>query len=93
MVTNISRTIDYLKEQGMWTVGTHQDATEVYYDKDLKGPMAVIIGGEGKGMGQLVTSKCDFVVSIPMGGPINSLNASTSAAIIIYEIARQRLGK
>jgi len=93
MVTNISKTIDYLKTKGLWSVGTHQDAKEVYYKSDLTGPMAVIIGSEGKGMGHLVSTKCDFTVSIPMKGNINSLNASVSAAIVLYEVAKQRTEK
>ncbi|MBN2852507.1 MAG: 23S rRNA (guanosine(2251)-2'-O)-methyltransferase RlmB [Clostridia bacterium] len=93
MVTNISNTIEYLQGKGLWTVGTHQDAKDLYYQIDLKGPLAVIIGGEDKGIGPLIASKCDFMVSIPMKGKVSSLNASASAAVVIFEAARQRLKK
>ena len=89
-VTNISRTLDELKEKGFWVVGTHQDARELYYQAKLTGPLAVVVGSEGKGMGRLVSEKCDFTVRLPMLGHVTSLNAAVAGAILIYEIRRQR---
>ena len=91
VVTNLSRTIDYLKEKGLWTAGTHQEAKQEYYKANLKGPMLIIIGSEGKGISRLVSTKCDFMLSIPMKGKVTSLNASAAAAIIIFEVVKQRL--
>lgn len=88
-VTNISRTIDELKERGVWIAACDMDGDN-YTDADLKGAVAVVIGNEGKGISRLVKKKCDFVVSIPMMGKISSLNASNAAAILMYEIRRQR---
>ncbi|MFZ5828202.1 MAG: 23S rRNA (guanosine(2251)-2'-O)-methyltransferase RlmB [Bacillota bacterium] len=89
-VTNIARTLDELKEKGFWVVGTHQDARELYYQAKLTGPLVVVIGSEGKGMGRLVSEKCDFTVRLPMLGHVTSLNAAVAGAILIYEIRRQR---
>lgn len=89
-VTNTARTIDELKEQGFWVVGTHQDAKELYYQARLTGPLAVVIGSEGKGIGRLVAEKCDFMVRLPMLGNVTSLNAAVAGAILLYEIRRQR---
>lgn len=89
-VTNTARTIDELKEQGFWVVGTHQDAKELYYQARLTGPLAVVIGSEGKGIGRLVAEKCDFMVRLPMLGHVTSLNAAVAGAILLYEIRRQR---
>jgi len=89
-VTNIARTLDTLKEKGYWIVGTHQDARELYHEARLTGPLAVVIGSEGKGMSRLVREKCDFVVRLPMCGHVTSLNAAVAGAILIYEIRRQR---
>ena len=91
-VTNISRTIDELKERGVWIAACDMDGDN-YTDADLKGAVAVVIGNEGKGISRLVKKKCDFVVSIPMMGKISSLNASNAAAILMYEIRRQRRGR
>ena len=88
-VTNISRTIDELKERGVWIAACDMDGDN-YTDADLKGPIAIVIGNEGKGISRLVKEKCDFTVSIPMAGRISSLNASNAAAILMYEIIRQR---
>ena len=88
-VTNISRTIDELKERGIWIAACDMDGDN-YTDADLKGPIAIVIGNEGKGISRLVKEKCDFTVSIPMTGRISSLNASNAAAILMYEIIRQR---
>lgn len=89
-VTNLPRTIDYLKEQGLWVVGADAAAEKVYWDVDLKGPLALVIGGESKGLGRLVREKCDFLVRLPMAGRVGSLNAAVAAAVLLYEVLRQR---
>ena len=88
-VTNIAQTIDELKDMGIWVAACDMGGTE-YYRSDVSGKIAVVIGSEGFGISKLVREKCDFVVSMPMVGQINSLNASNAAAIIIYEIRKQR---
>ncbi len=75
----------------MWICGTDGEAKTYYYNQDLKGPIAIIIGSEGFGMSRLVKENCDFLVKIPMNGKITSLNASVSAGIVIYEAVKQRL--
>lgn len=89
-VTNLARALDELKERGLWVVGTHQDAPELYHQARLTGPLAVVIGSEGKGMGRLVAGKCDFMVRLPMLGHVSSLNAAVAGAVLVYEIRRQR---
>ena len=89
-VTNIGRTIDELKNQGVWIYACDM-GDELIYDQDMTGPLAIVIGSEGFGISRLVRDKCDFVVSIPMKGQVNSLNASNAAAIIMYEVVKQRL--
>jgi 23S rRNA (guanosine2251-2'-O)-methyltransferase len=89
-VTNIGKTIDELKKQGMWFVCADMDGT-CMYDLDLKGAIGLVIGNEGEGIGRLVKEKCDFVASIPMKGDIDSLNASVAAGVLAYEIVRQRM--
>ncbi|HOV28377.1 MAG TPA: 23S rRNA (guanosine(2251)-2'-O)-methyltransferase RlmB [Pseudobacteroides sp.] len=89
-VTNIAQTIDYLKKNNIWVIGTDQTGDKEFYKSDLKGPVALVIGSEGEGMGRLVREKCDFIVRIPMMGNISSLNASVAAAVIMYEILKQR---
>lgn len=91
-VTNLARTLDQLKEAGLWICGTHQDATETYTRAKLTGPLGIVIGSEGAGMGRLVTEKCDFLVRIPMRGHVNSLNAAVAGAILLFEVVRQRGG-
>ena len=91
-VPNITATLKALKEEGVWVFGTAAEANTTLYKADLKGPAAIVIGSEGDGMGRLVTENCDFTVSIPMFGKINSLNASAAASILLYEAVRQRLG-
>lgn len=88
-VTNIARTIEELKERGIWVGAADMDG-ETYYEANLTGPVAIVIGNEGKGVGRLVKEKCDFVLSIPMYGRINSLNASNAAAVLMYGIRRAR---
>ena len=90
-VTNIAQTIEELKERGIWVAACDMGGTE-YYKADLKGKLAVVIGSEGFGISRLVKEKCDFVVSMPMVGRITSLNASNAAAVIIYEVRKQRDG-
>ena len=80
-----------LKEAGVWVYGTAADARQTMYQADLKGPAAIVIGSEGTGMGRLVAETCDVLLSIPMKGKLNSLNASAAAAILLYEAVRQRL--
>ena len=90
-VPNLTKTLNDLKQQGVWVFGTAADGTTDLYNADLKGPAAIVIGSEGSGMSRLVAESCDFTVSIPMKGQINSLNASAAAAILLYEAVRQRL--
>lgn len=88
-VTNIGRTIEELKKEGLWFVCADMGGTTMY-DLDLKGPIGVVIGNEGDGVSRLVREKCDLVASIPMKGEIDSLNASVAAGVLMYEIVRQR---
>ena len=91
-VTNLARTIEELKKQGMWFVCADMGGTQMY-DLDLKGSIGLVIGNEGEGVSKLVREKCDFIASIPMHGDIDSLNASVAAGVLAYEIVRQRMGK
>ena len=89
-VTNISVKIEELKKEGIWFACADMDG-EMMYNVDLKGPIGLVIGSEGEGVGRLIKEKCDFVVKIPMYGQVDSLNASVAAGILSYEIVRQRL--
>jgi 23S rRNA (guanosine2251-2'-O)-methyltransferase len=89
-VANITSTINQLKKSGVWIFGTAMNGDTNLWAADLKGPSAIVIGSEGEGMSKLVAESCDFTVSIPMSGKVNSLNASASAAVVIYEAVRQR---
>ena len=89
-VNNITDTISKLKDNGIWVCGTSIDAKKYYYDQDLTGPLAIVIGNEGKGISDLVKRNCDFSVKIPMKGKVTSLNASVSTGIIVYEAVKQR---
>ena len=89
-MTNLGQTIDALKKDGLWFVCADMDG-QTMYELDLKGPIGLVIGSEGDGVGRLVKEKCDFTASIPMKGNIDSLNASVAAGILAYEIVRQRL--
>ena len=91
-VTNLARTVERLKKDGLWIVGLAGEGNDELYSLDLNIPLAVIIGGEEKGLRPLLTRHCDFLAAIPMTGPINSLNASAAAAVALYEIRRQREG-
>ena len=90
-VTNISATIEELKEKGVWIFGTAAEGSIPMYQADLKGAAAIVIGSEGDGMSRLVREKCDVTVHIPMKGRITSLNASAAASILLYEAVRQRI--
>ena len=89
-VTNLTKTLGELKEKGLWVFGTAAGGDTPLCKADFKGPAAIVIGSEGEGMSRLVSESCDFRVSIPMRGHISSLNASTAAAILLYEAVRQR---
>ena len=91
-VTNLSKTIEELKEKGLWFVCADMEG-EVMYDLNLTGPIGLVIGNEGEGVSRLVREKCDFVARIPMKGDIDSLNASVAMGVLSFEIARQRLQK
>ena len=90
-VSNLAATVDQLKKDGVWVYGTDMEG-QCWCEIDDTGPVALIVGSEGKGMSRLLTDKCDFIASLPMYGEINSLNASVAAGIVMYEIARQRAG-
>nr|WP_320146375.1 23S rRNA (guanosine(2251)-2'-O)-methyltransferase RlmB [uncultured Anaeromusa sp.] len=90
-VANLVQTLDKLKKAGVWIAGCDMDGTENYFEASLKGPLALVIGGEGQGMGRLVKEHCDFLVRIPMQGHVNSLNASVACSLVLYEAVRQRL--
>jgi 23S rRNA (guanosine2251-2'-O)-methyltransferase len=90
-VANLAQTLDKLKKAGIWVAGCDMDGTENYFEASLKGPLALVIGGEGRGLGRLVKEHCDFLVRIPMQGHVNSLNASVACSLVLYEAVRQRL--
>jgi 23S rRNA (guanosine2251-2'-O)-methyltransferase len=92
-VTNIARTLEELKSKNLWTVGLDERGTQSYDSLDYKMDCAVVLGAEGKGMHDLVRKKCDFLISIPMLGKVPSLNVSVAAAVVLYEIVRQRRQK
>ena len=89
-VPNLPALLKELKDEGLWVFGSAADGATSLYGADLKGPAAIVIGSEGDGMGRLVREQCDFLVSIPMKGQLNSLNASAAAAVVLYEAVRQR---
>ncbi len=89
-VANLTACLKELKEAGVWVFGTAAGGSTSLYEADLKGSAAIVIGSEGTGMSRLVSEQCDFIVSIPMKGKLNSLNASAAAAILLYEAVRQR---
>ena len=90
-VPNITALLKELKQEGVWIFGTARGGSTSLYEADLKGPAAIVIGSEGSGMSRLVAQECDFTVSIPMKGDLDSLNASAAAAILLYEAVRQRM--
>ena len=89
-VVNLNNAIKTLKENNIWVIGIDQDSKKSYTEIDFKLPTAIVIGGEGKGISRLVKENCDEVVSIPMKGRISSLNASVAAAVVLYEVSKQR---
>ncbi|MFE4094408.1 23S rRNA (guanosine(2251)-2'-O)-methyltransferase RlmB [Priestia sp. YIM B13484] len=89
-VTNLSRTIDELKDRGVWIVGTDAKESDDYRNLDGGMPLALVIGSEGKGMSRLIREKCDFLVQLPMVGHVTSLNASVAASLLMYEVYRKR---
>jgi 23S rRNA (guanosine2251-2'-O)-methyltransferase len=90
-VTNLARTIDLLKERGIWVVGADGEAPQTLYGADLKRPLALVLGAEGAGMRRLTRERCDFLVRIPMAGRVESLNVSVAAGVALFEARRQRL--
>ncbi len=89
-VPNIPAALKELKDRGVWVYGTAADGQNQLWKTDFSGSMALVIGSEGEGMGRLVKENCDFIVSLPMKGKVSSLNASAAAAIVMYEVLRQR---
>ena len=89
-VGNVAQTIEELKKQGFWVLGAHMEGQQTLYQADLTSPLVLVIGNEGKGLSRLTKERCDFLVTFPMYGRINSLNASVAAAILMYEAVRQR---
>ena len=92
-VANLTALLKELKDDGLWIFGADAAGDRPLYEADLKGPAAIVIGSEGSGMSRLVAEQCDFKVSIPLRGQINSLNASAAAAVLLYEAVRQRLSQ
>jgi 23S rRNA (guanosine2251-2'-O)-methyltransferase len=90
-VTNLARTLRDLKQRGVWLAGTSDAAAETMYETDLRGPLALIMGSEGSGMRRLTAEICDYLISIPMAGKVESLNVSVATGVCLYEINRQRL--
>jgi 23S rRNA (guanosine2251-2'-O)-methyltransferase len=91
-VTNLARTLDLLKEQAIWVVGTEGEAPLTLYQADLNRRLALVLGAEGSGMRRLTRERCDFVVRIPMAGQVESLNVSVAAGVALFEARRQRSG-
>lgn len=89
-VTNLAQTIEELKDNGYWVVGTEAENATDYREMDAAMPLAIVIGSEGQGMSRLVKDKCDFYIKIPMVGHVNSLNASVAASLMMYEVYRKR---
>lgn len=89
-VNNLTETIKSLKEEGFWIIGTDMNTDTLYYNQDLTGSLALVIGSEGFGMSRLVKESCDALIKIPMKGQVTSLNASVSAGIVVYEAVKQR---
>jgi 23S rRNA (guanosine2251-2'-O)-methyltransferase len=89
-VTNLARVLKRLKDRGVWLAGTSDQAEQSLYDADLSGPLALVVGSEGRGMRRLTAELCDYRISIPMLGSVESLNVSVAAAVCLYEIVRRR---
>ena len=92
-VGNIAQTIKQLQKQGFWVMGAHMEGDRTLYEADMTIPTVIVIGNEGKGISRVVKESCDFLVTIPMYGNLNSLNASVAAAVLMYEAVRQRQAK
>ena len=92
-VTNLARTLRQLKDRNIWLVGTTDQAKQLIYDIDLKGPLAIVMGSEGKGLRRLTTDLCDFRARIPMAGKVESLNVSVATGVCLFEALRQRTAK
>ena len=90
-VTNLARALDEMKEAGLWIIGTAANAEQSVFQADLKGPVALVLGGEGSGMRRLTQERCDLLVRIPMAGTVESLNVSVASGICLFEALRQRL--
>lgn len=89
-IGNVAQTLDELKQKGLWIAGADMDGKENYYEANMTGPLVLVIGSEGRGVSRLTKNACDFIVKIPMCGKVNSLNASNAAAILAYEVLKQR---
>ena len=89
-IGNIRQTLEHLKEKGFWVVGADMEGELLYYESNLKGPLVIVMGAEGKGISLLTKKMCDFLVRIPMRGKVSSLNVSVAAALLIYESVKQR---
>jgi 23S rRNA (guanosine2251-2'-O)-methyltransferase len=90
VVTNLSRTLKQLQQQGLWIVGTAGETEQLVYDVDLKGPLALVMGAEEKGLRRLTREYCDLLVKLPMAGTVSSLNVSVATGICLFEAVRQR---
>lgn len=90
MVTNLTRTLEKLQQQGAWVVGAAGEAEQFIYDIDLTGPMVLVMGAEGRGIRQLTRKQCDYLAKLPMAGEVSSLNVSVATGICLFEIVRQR---
>jgi 23S rRNA (guanosine2251-2'-O)-methyltransferase len=91
-VTNLARSLKWLRQAGIWLIGTAGEASQSLYRTDLTGPLAIVMGGEGKGLRRLTREQCDLLVSLPMSGTVESLNVSVAAGVTLYEAVRQRSG-
>ena len=89
-VTNLARTLGELQQRGIWLYGTAGEASESVYKTDLKGPIAIVMGAEGKGLRRLTREACDHLINIPMAGDVSSLNVSVAAGVCLFEAVRQR---
>ncbi len=89
-VTNLVQTLEWLKQQGVWIAGAEAEGSQFYTETNLRGPLALVIGSEGKGLGRLIREHCDYLVRLPLLGRVTSLNASVAGAILMYEVVRQR---
>ncbi|MFN3919481.1 MAG: TrmH family RNA methyltransferase, partial [Methylohalobius sp.] len=92
-ITNLARTLRQLKEAGFWVVGAASDGDTLAFEADLTGPLALVLGGEGRGLRRLTREACDFLVRLPMRGKVTSLNLSVAAGVLLYEALRQREGR